>query len=154
MELMEVQPHVVFHVLDKAHEKQIPTSPKPSSTSPNWCTCGNCREMPTENERKCCEKLPQNCWSTLHMMDTVVLDRQVLEVARRNRNDWLGEDDRIIDINRSLRHTAYRQWVTWKYGKLGQSDRRVIPSCIVWRIHQTYPDPLGQYTGFRPARLT
>ena len=33
--------------------------------APNWCVCGNCREMPTATERVCCGYRPENCVKTL-----------------------------------------------------------------------------------------
>ena len=40
-------------------------SPDPRSQFPSWCVCGNCEEMPTEEERVCCGKEPNYCLSTL-----------------------------------------------------------------------------------------
>ena len=85
-------------------------------------------------------------------MDLYILDANVLFLANQHRADILASDN--PGDNRSLRHAAYRQYVLWQHGRLGQGVRRVIPSCVVRRIRNTFPDPLGQYTGFIPSRLS
>ncbi len=39
--------------------------PPPDSNQPTWCTCRNCREMPKDEERKCCGFQPNDCLSKL-----------------------------------------------------------------------------------------
>jgi hypothetical protein len=78
----------------------------------------------------------------------------VLHLQHLYRNDVFAlhaqEDD---DVNKAYRHAAYRQYILWQFGRLTQSDRRVIPSCIVWRIRGTFPDRAGFYTGYVNGRL-
>jgi hypothetical protein len=120
---------------------------------PDWCVCHRCLQMPTVQERLCCQQQPARCFSQLPGMDTVVLDREVLEVARRHRNDILGDEPEVQDLNRAFRHAAYRQYVLWRHGRLGEGDRRVIPACCVWRVRNAFPEPTGQYVGFIAGRF-
>jgi hypothetical protein len=81
----------------------------------------------------------------------LVLDGNVLDIAMRYREDVLVLDN--ARNNENFRHAAYRQYIIWQHGRLGQGNRRVIPSCCVLAIRARYPSPNGIYTGFRPARL-
>ena len=51
-------------------------------------------------------------------------------------------------IHRSYRYAAYRQLSWFTYTKLGRYVRRIIPSCVVNIIRQTFPEPDGSYTNF------
>jgi hypothetical protein len=82
----------------------------------------------------------------------LILDEAVLALARMYRRDVLVVDDEV-DLRKANRHAGYRQFVLWQHGRLGVGDRRVIPSCCVWKIRDKYPDMFGQYTGFIPSRL-
>ncbi|XP_052085223.1 P2X purinoceptor 7-like [Mytilus californianus] len=153
LSMFDKDPSIMLNIVDRNSQTEIQGyHPRPESNAPSWCVCTKCREMPTEEEKKCCRQTPQNCTSTLPDFDLVVLDPLVLVIARRYRQDVLaaGEDD---DYNKSNRHAAYRQYILWVHGHLGAGNRRVIPSCCVWKIRDKYPDSFGNYRGFIGGRL-
>lgn len=150
-EVLVQHPAILFDVL--AHAAQATTLP--SASSLHWCTCNNCREMPTDLERKCCGQRPERCISRTATFELLCLNPSVLRLVRDTRNDILALEDSAEPgtDNRESRYAAYRQYVVWQYGALGGGHRVVIPSCCVWCIREKYPDPQGQYTGFIPNRL-
>jgi hypothetical protein len=80
----------------------------------------------------------------------LVMEEMVVAVAIGLRNDLLGRQERE---NKEFRHAAYRQFILWRHGRLGAGNRRIIPSCVVAKIRGRWPDPLGQYTGYKPLGL-
>ena len=124
--------------------------PDPDNT-PEWCNCGQCMAMPTQEENKCCARTRRPCVSRQALFNQIVLDANILDIAMRYREDVL-----VLNNNRNnenFRHAAYRQFVLWQHGRLGRGNRRVVPSCCVLAIRSRYPSPNGVYTGYRPARL-
>lgn len=55
----------------------------------------------------------------------LVLDEAVLSIAQRYWEDVLAVP-RDQDVNRGYRHSAYRQFILWHYGRLGAGNRRVV----------------------------
>lgn len=108
--------------------------------------------MPTQAERICCGRPPNQCQSQLPDFNLLVMDELVLQIAQMYRQDVLAlpQDE---DYNKGKRHAAYRQFILWHHGRLGVGVRRIIPSCCVWTIRDKYPDQYGQYVGFIPSRL-
>ena len=94
----------------------------------------------------CCNKR-QNHESPI--FEHIVLNEHTLEVALVNNADWLNLPR--VFTNSKMRNTAYRQYILWYYGKLGYKNRKRIPSCIKWAIHQRYPEPDGNYICYREA---
>lgn len=111
--------------------------PEPNSPNiaciPNWCVCNICIDMGNEEENKCCGK--RSCVTSYEMFLNVVLDKEVLTLTIRARCDTYEMT--------SYRKAAYRQYILWKYGKLGRGNRRVCPSCVVRLVCETYPSPEG-----------
>lgn len=116
-------------------------------TIPAWCTCGVCRPMPTEEENKCCGKI--RCFSSFVTFQNTCTDRDVLVMAIRGRCDIRAEEPDYS--TNSFRKAAYRQYILWRYKKLGRGNRRVCPSCVVLAIRHIYPAEDGIYMGFRRA---
>lgn len=116
-----------------------------SSRNMDWCICGHCREMQNEKEQVCCRNKELN--HEHPFFEHHVLCEQSLELAMRNNADHLHYP---FDPSNPAcwRFTAYRQYCLWAWGKLGKHNRKVIPSCIVCRIRDRFPDPNGNYTGF------
>ena len=129
--------------------KTILANPDPPPAQPNnqlgWCTCGKCRAMELPIENVCCKQRP--CISTTEFFESVVLDNNVLSVAIVNRCDTFADDPDYSP--QSYRKAGYRQWVMWQHGYLGRSNRKVIPSCVVWAVRTRYPAPDGRYLGFK-----
>ncbi len=147
-------PSLVFDIMDATeiadngdpdHERHHP----PEDVSA-WCRCGNCRHMPSAAEQLCCKMQPRHCLSQRAELEMLVLDEGVLAVADQHRADMLAGEVRLD--NEGRRHAAYRQFVLWRHGRLGQGNRRVIPSCCVWAIRDRYPSVDGHYRGYAPSR--
>lgn len=114
---------------------------------PPWCTCRVCRPMPHEEENKCCGKV--RCVTSYVTFQNTCTDRDVLTMAIRGRCD-IRADEPDYSTN-SFRKAAYRQYILWRYKKLGRGNRKVVPSCVVLTIRHLYPAEDGQYMGFRRA---
>ena len=136
-------------------EKNTPSSPEgpPGPAVPEWCHCRRCQIMPTEQEQLCCRRRHGPCIliTNAEQLEQFVFSREVLIVALRIMNNDYAYDDE--PDNNNLRHVAYRQYIMYKFGRLGAGNRCVIPSCVVVQIRERYPSQNGQYTGFRPVRF-
>ncbi|XP_041465490.1 uncharacterized protein LOC121416098 [Lytechinus variegatus] len=134
---------------------QPPDDNIPSGENVPWCSCGRCIDMPTDAERLCCGRNPQDCTSQ-HAVFELIIDEAALLIQRAMWIDLYNlEDDpqEPGEENRAMRHAAYRSFVFWQHGRLGQGNRRVIPSCCVTKIRSLYPSLNGLYTGYLPGRF-
>ena len=113
---------------------------------PLWCECGgHCCEMQKEEECICCKNYIKNHQHPL--FENHILTEHNLELAMQNNADFFNYPFDPSN-NGCWRYTAYRQYILWVWGKLGRRNRKVIPSCIVRKIRDRFPDPNGNYTGF------
>ncbi|XP_050401003.2 P2X purinoceptor 7-like [Patella vulgata] len=147
----EKMPGLVFDIAESATKSTTQatdpdnTDPGPSTCieSADWCTCSHCREMPTDEEKLCCNMAPEFCISLRPELEQFCLEPGVLVIANNIRNDIFVRDA-DDNLNKQYRHAAYRQFIYWRFGRLGEGNRRVIPGCVVWRIREHYPSPFGQ----------
>ncbi|KAL4234519.1 hypothetical protein ACF0H5_006162 [Mactra antiquata] len=100
----------------------------------------------------CVVMRPDLCHSIMPEMDLSITDEGVLQIQQLYRNDMfrrfaVTEED----INASMRHAAYRQYILFHFGKLGHGIRRPVPSCCTWFIRDKYPDPNNYYVPFEPS---
>ena len=49
---------------------------------------------------------------------------------------------------------AYRQYVRWIHGYLGRSIRVPLPSCVVYKTRQAFPNDKKNYVGFKLPTLS
>lgn len=153
IELLRRQPAAYADVVngELVHGDMPQPDPVPRDNAPEWCKCGHCAAMPTQEENKCCTRAARPCVTRTNLFSQLVLDANVLELAMRYREDVL-----VLNNNRNnenFRHAAYRQYVLWQHGRLGRGNRRVVPSCCVIAIRTRYPSANGLYRGYVPARL-
>ena len=52
-------------------------------------------------------------------------------------------------VFRAYRYAAYRQFTWWMHGWLGKRVRRVIPSCAVNLIRNSFPELNNIYIGYK-----
>ncbi|MEE6519343.1 hypothetical protein FKM82_031093 [Ascaphus truei] len=147
VDLILINPNVYFSLLPPSAPPQVPNSP-------NWCTCGKCRPMPTAEESVCCGMRPETCTSESQLFSLLCLTETILAIAAVSRNDFLGNPLHLAnDRNRELRCCSYRQFILWQYGRISAGQRGVIPSCCVWKIRTKFPDVNDHYVGFLPHRF-
>lgn len=156
LELLRRQPAIFADLVSgelpgAGNNQQPDPNDDPADESPEWCMCGQCSLMPTQEENKCCTKVRRPCISRTNLFRQLVINGNVLELAMRYREDVLVLNN--VRNNQNFRHAAYRQYVLWQHGRLGRGNRRVVPSCCVLAIRARYPSPNGIYTGYRPSRL-
>jgi len=133
-----------------------PTTPDPSRHPPaggptqTWCICTYCRYEENPIERVCCGNLPHKCVSLLPPMERVVMDPMSIDINNRYRRDIFSQDEEINP--KYYRHGGYRTFTLWVHGRLGEGNRRVVPSCCAWKIRDKFPSPNGDYVRFKAAR--
>lgn len=120
---------------------QHPDSPEPALP---WCQCRKCHVMPPPCENVCCKQVP--CVTTLDVFKTNVLNTDVLSIALVSRYDDLADTAEYTPA--AYQKTAYRQWTMWQHRYLGRNEN-VVPSCVVWAVRNKFPDPDGNYQGFK-----
>lgn len=83
-----------------------PAAAPQDTPTPSWCRCGNCQQMPTQIENKCCRL--RHCFTTEQQFHDAVLNTVVLATCMNREKDLFPHD--IPRGNQSYRHYAYRRY--------------------------------------------
>ena len=123
-----------------------------------WCTCGKCVHMDNPDERVCCRSFneiigdkfgTEKCIAMTTAFRDVCLNKNVLQAALGTWRQLTEQDMQIS--NKSYRFIGYRQYISWVYGWLGKDVRKVIPSCAVNTIRQTFPAADNIYVPYKDS---
>ncbi|XP_070689796.1 P2X purinoceptor 7 [Pempheris klunzingeri] len=139
------------------HDAQPPLDHKPDRNAkprrrPSWCKCDGCAPSSLPQEELCCRRSGGPCITSSPLFEQLVLRRSLLEAVLLYQDPLSPAAAR--GRTSALRHCAYRQYISWRFGAPPDDTHPAIPSCCVWRVREEYPSPDGQYGGFRPARMT
>ena len=125
-----------------------------------WCLCNKCMPMNAEVESLCCRDtndIPDNyfqgynCVTESEDFQTVCLSEPVLKTAISAINHYKNES---LELNeRSFRFAAYKQYIFWIYNYLGKGIRKVIPSCVVWKIRDKFKLDDEVFVPFKESEL-
>ncbi|KAF1389627.1 hypothetical protein PFLUV_G00075430 [Perca fluviatilis] len=136
------------------HDAPPPLDRKPDPNSkprrPAWCKCDCCTPSSLPQEELCCRRSAGACITSSPLFEQLVLRRPLLEAVLLFR-DPLGPPAGRRQTS-ALRHCAYSQYISWRFGVPPNDTHPAIPSCCVRRVREEYPSADGQYSGFRPAR--
>ncbi|XP_054467113.1 P2X purinoceptor 7 [Anoplopoma fimbria] len=132
------------------HKPAPDPTPAPKRRRPAWCRCDGCAPSSLPQEELCCRRSDGACITSSPLFERLVLRRSLLEAVLLYR-DPLTPPPAGRGLTAALRHCAYSQYVSWRFGVAPGDAHPAIPSCCVWRVREEYPSPDGQYAGFRPA---
>uniref|UniRef100_A0A8C4EY35 P2X purinoceptor n=1 Tax=Dicentrarchus labrax TaxID=13489 RepID=A0A8C4EY35_DICLA len=126
-------------------------APNPKPCRPAWCKCDCCTPSSLPQEELCCRRSDGTCITSSPLFEQLVLCRSLLEAYLLYRDPLSSPAQR--GRTTALRHCAYRQYISWRFGVPPNDTHPAIPSCCVWRIREEYPSPDGQYSGFSPTMM-
>ncbi|KAG8449730.1 hypothetical protein GDO86_016393 [Hymenochirus boettgeri] len=115
----------------------------------SWCTCGNCSPMQTEVESYCCqdigqirEQIPEDSLCITENPEVIYecTDYRRVDLDMKMMNPHLSEYPKDEDLMRYMREASYRSFKVVIYEFLGGKNRKLIPSCMLTKIRDTFPD--------------
>lgn len=137
------------------HDRQPPLDqkpdPNPKRRPPGWCKCARCAPSVVPQEELCCRQSDGACITWSPPFRQLVLDRSLLQAVLLYQDPLSPPGGEAQAA--ALRHCAYRQYISWRFGVPPDDSHPVIPSCCVRRIREEYPSPDGRYSGFTPVRM-
>lgn len=132
-----------------SNDKLVTSDPPAARRPPAWCRCGRCTASSLPQEELCCRWSEGVCITSSPLFESLMLRRPLLEAVLLYREPLSSPGSR--NQNSALRHCAYRQYVSWRFGAPPSDAHPVVPRCCVVRIREEFPSTDGRYSGFRPA---
>ena len=127
-----------------------------------WCKCEECNIEKREIRCLCCQEADalnskfdrenMSCVIKSIEFETLYINKHVLENVLTGLYESRVDHMEKTWSNWSLRYAAYKQFIWWVFKSLGKRNRRVIPSCALWRIRKLYPEPNREYTLYSEGR--
>ncbi|XP_068112361.1 uncharacterized protein [Hyperolius riggenbachi] len=118
-----------------------------------WCSCKNCTPMSTGMESICCREIPSvnarmdniQCITNHPMFAQLCLNVEwakiFLFLITKCKGFKPSKKKRRYRITRkSLRRAVYSAFTGWVHQQLGEDDRRPIPSCVVMKVREVFPE--------------
>ena len=137
--------------IDKSSSEEDYSVEKPRVGNNDWCKCGgNCKIEKRNIDCLCCQEVHalnskfdaenySGCITESKDFETLYTNKTVLENVlvglHEAREEYLEENR----SNRSFRYAAYRQSIRWVFKRLGKGNRKVVPSCALWKIREHFP---------------
>lgn len=135
---------------DLPFDRQLSSHPKLSR--PGWCKCDCCAPSSVPHEQLCCRQSDGACITSSPVFEQLVLRRSLLKAVLLYHNPLSSPAER--GQTTAMRHCAYRQYISWRFGVPPSDSQPVIPNCCVRRVREEYPSLDGHYSGFRIAGMT
>ncbi|KAJ4942582.1 hypothetical protein JOQ06_012436 [Pogonophryne albipinna] len=138
--------------MDQDHQPPLDhkSDPAPKSSPPAWCKCARCTPSSLPQEELCCRRSEGACIASSPLFQQLVLRRSLLEAVLLYRDPLSAPAG---PGHTALRHCAYSQYISWRFGVPPSNSHPAIPSCCIGRVRGEYPSPDGKYSGFRPTRM-
>jgi len=129
-----------------------------------WCSCGMCITQPTLAECYCCNeseivaslRKEYDCVTQVQQFVNLCEDEEALKYNRYLYAQQISDSNKrkeylLKPLDPSLlRHIAYKNFVNLVNCNqlMGRWNRVALPSCVVRRVRQLFPDPNNHYKGF------
>jgi len=120
-----------------------------------WCSCSQCSIEKREIDCLCCHEVSavseeqfdgKQCITFTDEFKTICLNKTVLKNVLVGMHETRGDHIEKETSNRSYRYAAYKQFVWWVFQRLGKGNRRVLPSCVIWKIRNCFEEEDGVYS--------
>ena len=138
--IIKYNPRQIYHVFSKP----LPELEFASS----YCVCGFCRDDMREkypSKKICCGQSP--CVTTSTHFRAFCLNSDILQTSMPQYT-YYNVDGELEFKASKFRHTAFRHFILWNFGKLGKFIRQCPPTCVRVAIRYKFPSLDGDYNGF------